>query len=55
VDLDGAYSSAVEHLPYKEGVAGSIPATPTKHQLTCEDTRSGYRHVLSIAVSDPIT
>jgi hypothetical protein len=25
----GAYSSAVEHLPYKEGVAGSIPAAPT--------------------------
>jgi len=25
----GAYSSAVEHLPYKEVVAGSIPAAPT--------------------------
>src|SRR3954453_13909273 len=26
----GAYSSAVEHLPYKEVVAGSIPAAPTE-------------------------
>ena len=25
----GAYSSAVEHLPYKQVVAGSIPAAPT--------------------------
>src|SRR5262245_25419582 len=27
--LSRAYSSAVEHLPYKEVVAGSIPAAPT--------------------------
>lgn len=26
----GAVSSAGEHLPYKEGVAGSNPAPPTK-------------------------
>ena len=26
----GAISSGVEHLPYKEGVAGSNPASPTK-------------------------
>jgi hypothetical protein len=29
----GAYSSAVEHLPYKEVVAGSIPAAPTQSAL----------------------
>jgi integrase/recombinase XerC len=46
VDLDGAYSSAVEHLPYKEGVAGSIPATPT----TCGNTDHGLR----ITHRDPI-
>jgi hypothetical protein len=30
VRRSGAYSSAVEHLPYKEVVAGSIPAAPTE-------------------------
>jgi hypothetical protein len=25
-----------EHLPYKQGVVGSIPTSPTKKKLPCE-------------------
>src|SRR5687768_18600646 len=33
IDRAGAYSSAVEQLPHKESVAGSIPAGPTWFQI----------------------
>ena len=29
------FSSAGEHLPYKQGVTGSNPVTPTSRYLTC--------------------
>ncbi len=34
----GAISSGVEHLPYKEGVAGSNPASPTYKLPANKDT-----------------
>ena len=33
--LDGAISSAVEHLPYKEIVTGSIPVSPISKSDFC--------------------
>jgi hypothetical protein len=45
--LHRAISSAVEHLPYKEIVAGSIPASPTRCSCSLEVEKSPAGHVTS--------
>ena len=45
--LHWAISSAVEHLPYKEIVAGSIPASPTRCSCSLEVEKSPAGHVTS--------
>jgi hypothetical protein len=54
----GRLAQLGEHLPYKQGVAGSIPATPTIIVSEAELSSSGLGHMPvthEIAGSNPVS
>ena len=55
---NGRLAQLGEHLPYKQGVAGSSPATPTIKFLKAELSSSGLGHMPvthEIAGSNPVS
>ncbi len=43
--MNGRLAQLVEHLPYKEGVTGSSPVSPTIHNERCIDVSCSHFEV----------